>query len=334
MTRSYTETPAHETNKMHLEGDVTEAFTALFEKKRLLESGLPHAHIRPLLFILGGAQRGVYGGGCVSALREAGLGDVFDTVIGVSTGAPTAAYFLSGQPETGTSIYYEECVERPFFSITRGVVGEPIADVPYLTQVFRGEVGAKAIDQNAIKASRTKLYVIATHYATGKSEFFNAKTASPDIVAALADSMSIPLVAPIRRHGGEAFVDGDTANPFPIERVLHVFDPTHILILPNTTEVDACGQLSLKYTARIGLMKLFLPHKLSMKIKHHREMFACSLRLLRTKSQHNDVHWVIAWPDDTVAKLTQSSDALKDAAFRSRAFLLQALGHYARSPAL
>lgn len=81
---------------MILEGD-TSVIKAIKEKKRLLDTDAPHEHIRPLLVICGGLMRGVYGGGAVTALSDQGYGEVFDDIIGLSTGAPTAAYFWLGK---------------------------------------------------------------------------------------------------------------------------------------------------------------------------------------------------------------------------------------------
>jgi hypothetical protein len=42
---------------------------AIREKKRLIEAGLPHEHIRPLMLQVGGLMRGVYGAGGALALE-------------------------------------------------------------------------------------------------------------------------------------------------------------------------------------------------------------------------------------------------------------------------
>jgi len=65
----------------------------------------------------------VISGGQVIALEEAGLSDAFDIAVGVSTGAPIAAYFLAQQSVLGTSIYYEECTTPQFISLSRMRVG-------------------------------------------------------------------------------------------------------------------------------------------------------------------------------------------------------------------
>lgn len=81
----------------------------LFLKKALLRQGDPqHEKIRPLLLILSGAMRGTYGAGVTIALSQLGLYNVFDTVIGVSTGAGNAGYMLGGlkQSMIGASVYY------------------------------------------------------------------------------------------------------------------------------------------------------------------------------------------------------------------------------------
>jgi hypothetical protein len=98
-------------SKIHFEGQPKLVFGELQKRRDDLRNGIEN-NSNPVLMVLGGTLRGCYGGGGVIALKKMGLTDAFKTVIGISTGAPTVAYFLANQPEIGTSIYSEECFQN------------------------------------------------------------------------------------------------------------------------------------------------------------------------------------------------------------------------------
>lgn len=199
-------------------------------KRDLLAMNDPRASdIRLLLLILGGTMRGAYGGGQVCALEAWGLSEVFDNVVGISTGAPTAAFFLALQAVLGTSIYHEECTTPRFMSLRW-----PPVNADYLAQLFRGEVGAKRLDQEAIYASRSNFFIAATCAMTGKGILLDAKAAKPDIVQAIRASIAIPRFSggPVA-VGEEVCLDGAGAFAFPLREMMERFQPTDVLVLAN-----------------------------------------------------------------------------------------------------
>ncbi len=80
---------------MILEGD-NSVIDAIKEKKRLMDAGEAHEHIKPLLIIDGGLMKGVYGTGAVMAIHELEFTQAFTGVVGMSSGAVAVAYLLSG----------------------------------------------------------------------------------------------------------------------------------------------------------------------------------------------------------------------------------------------
>lgn len=205
----------------------------LYLKKELLEAeDSAHKEIRPLLVILGGGMVGVGGSAACIALHELGLGNVFDTTVGISAGACDCAYFLAGKEQMvlGTSIYHEELAGR-FVKASR----RPITDLKYLESVFRE--GPKALDTNVIQRHRSELCVVATELQTKKPAIIDAKTASPDIISTVIASAALPgklWGRPVEINGKDYF-DGSFGNPFPIELIIEKFDPTDILVIPNRT---------------------------------------------------------------------------------------------------
>ncbi len=126
---------------------------AILEKKRLMDAGGEHDHIRPLLIIDGGLMKGVYGGGAVLAFEELGLASVFTSAVGISSGAPTVAYLLSGEVRKSASLFYEECCSRKFLNMWRFWNQ---VDTFYFDAVFRGVTG-KGIEAKKVLASPVKV---------------------------------------------------------------------------------------------------------------------------------------------------------------------------------
>lgn len=64
------------------------------------------------LVLEGGALRGIYSCAVAHALAVHGYNDVFDLVIGTSSGGLNALYFESSSMEVAASIYYENAVDK------------------------------------------------------------------------------------------------------------------------------------------------------------------------------------------------------------------------------
>lgn len=211
---------------MHSEGNES-VLGRLLEKKRLRAcDDERHKDVRGLLLILTGGMRGAYGGGQVIALEKAGLTEEFDTVVGISTGSPTGAYFLSGQAEIGTSIYCVECTQPRFIDLARLRM-----DADYLAGVFYE--GGKKLDTDAVRASRSNFFIGVTCARTGSGSLIDAKR-MPDMVRAIRASIAMPLLTgkPVHLEGG-SFLDGGGAYPFPLEEAITRFSPTDVLVLAN-----------------------------------------------------------------------------------------------------
>lgn len=225
------------------EGD-TEVINALKEKKQLLSSGQSHDHIRPLLVIGGGLMRGVYGAGAVTALYDKGFGEVFDNVIAVSTGAPTAAYFLGGNPRSGSSIYYEECCSRTFlrglslrewFTNFCATYRDPL-NLVYLDSVFRGAT-LKPIDTERVFKSRTKFHIAVTDVETATARYINSCD-TEQLHTAIIASCNVPGLNYSKHYINDKQVtDGVIGSPFPVDFIKTLNPrPTHILVIANRTK--------------------------------------------------------------------------------------------------
>lgn len=287
-------------------GGLEENHPGVLVSRLLRKASTGDARIRPLLLILGGVMRGAYGAGAVIALHRAGLGQAFDTVVGASTGAPTGSFFVAGeqQTETRASIYYEECADRgrgyyPFISFRRFW---NIFDVEWLSSVFRE--GKKAIDVTAIRNSRTKLY-----YHGGNFDFIDAKTAQPDLFAALRASMSVPGISgqPMIVNQG-AYFDA-LCDPFPLRGVIERFHPTDVLVLPNVTFARS-HQVSVSDVALALASLRYMKTELARLALGRPRSFRQSYEY----AKHAEVHVGILWPPECgIRSLTRNPAVLKKA---------------------
>lgn len=200
----------------------------LLEKRDL--SSQEGEKIKTLLLVLGGGMKGSYSAGQMIGLNKMGLGNVFDSVVGISAGAGMSAYFSAGEEQTltGASLFYEECSKKEFIDFERI---HRIMDVDVVANAMRS--GKKSLDQEAILNSPRDFFVVVTNINTLQPELINVKTAVPDMISAVNASMAIPLVyrKEIELNGGQ-YIDGGL-DPLPIEKIIEKFHPTDILILPN-----------------------------------------------------------------------------------------------------
>ncbi|MEK7537262.1 MAG: patatin-like phospholipase family protein [Patescibacteria group bacterium] len=203
----------------------------LLLKNELLRNGdKKHEKIRPVLVILGGCMRGVSGAGSAIAFHLLGIADVFDVVVGTSTGAGIGAYFLSGleQALLGTSIYYQELPPR-FIKYFRS----PVVDIDFVEELLRD--GKKKLDTETIRMARSEFFVGVTDTEDGNHALLDTKTARPDLVSAIKASMAMAgLSSGSVVVNGRQYIDSG-GYPFPIREVVHQFKPTDVLLLPNCT---------------------------------------------------------------------------------------------------
>lgn len=277
-----------------------------------------HEQIRSVLIVCGGAMRGVYGAGAGIAFHRLGLAHCFDVVVGISTGAAIASYFLAGEEQTllGTTIYYEECLDG-FISFRRW----PIADADYIERVMRS--GRKKLDIDAILKHRSQFFVGATDWENGEGHFLDVKCAEPEPLVAIKASFAItelyrrPVVV-----NGRNFTDGSIAMPFPVKKVLQSFDPTDIFVITNCSQANASSSPS--WTRKV-LTTLFAAG-LSLQVRaltvRRSDLWTENLKYLRDCTSNV----AILWGPNSIGSLTRNRDLLRQAAAEGAQKTLVAFG--------
>ena len=299
---------------MLFEGNV-EVFERLFLKQKLLSEGNPlHAAIRPILVVQGGAMRGVYAAGEVTALHDHGLTHVFDAEITASTGTPIIAYKLAEQVRLGRTIYWTECATREFLSLRRRKGGY-VMDIDYLCEVFRGNTARNVrLDVDTLRRSRTQFYAAVTSTKTGVGSLIHMQEAC-DPINVIRASIAMPWLSHGDvKIGDESYLDGAVAFPFPATEAFR-FNPTDILVLANCPKDEQAGGAE-------GFAASLLPGSLSAGV---RKSFATIgeryTRELSVFRRQKECCWGILWTDNDVRSFDQNPKKLEAASLRAEEHL-------------
>lgn len=276
----------------------------LFRKRDLLLQGdRAHEQIRSALVICGGAMRGVYGAGAGLALQLLGLHNCFDVVIGISTGALVAAYFLDDleRGPDAVSIYYTECLDARFINFTNW----PVVNVDYIESVMRG--GRRPLDIQGILKHRSQFFVGATDWESGEGHFLDVKCAKPEPLAAIKASLAITGLyrRPVMVNGRN-FTDGSTALPFPTRKVLQSFQPTDMLVIANCSQAHASSSPSWTRKVLTNLFTTGLSPKVRALAAGRSGLWKENLEYLRGHTANVG----ILWGPDGVSQLTRNHTRL------------------------
>lgn len=202
---------------------------------------------RVALVIGGGGMRGSYVAGMLHALDRSGLRPGFDEVYGSSSGAISAAAFLTGSAADCAACFPEDLSTPEFINMRRLGTRRPVVRLDHLLdEVLRVR---KPLDWASLGRTPAPLRVVATDTADLRPDELLGMDTVADWRQALAASASIPLLAgPPVAYGGRRWVDGSVGEPLAMARALRG-GATHVLVMmPRGTEAihpDADAGLSL-----------------------------------------------------------------------------------------
>ncbi len=298
-----------DTDSISYEGDldVLRRITAHAEAKR---SGRDDGE-RPSLFVLGGMLRGAYGAGSLLALDEAGLRNAFESALGISTGAPSLAYFLAGQPER-VDIYYEEGTNPNLFDYWGPFKGRHIINTRFLADLLRGTFGKKKLDTGKMCESSTRLYVPLAEYETAKLHMCELHE-TKDPVEAIHAAISMPFFSHPVDIDGTAYVDGGVTDPFPLQQMIEREHPTCILVLANSPRG---WHYPWAYLVARFISRFFLPSVLSARM----EKAFVSYHELFEELRKSNIPYLIIWGDTEVGAFTRVANVLESAIERAKLY--------------
>jgi len=183
------------------------------------------------LVVEGGAMRGAISMAYLAALERQRMNTVFDDIFAESAGAVNAAYFVSGQAETGLELYRRAARSPGFLHKWRlhgildlDAVFEPIAD------------GELSLDCDRLRRSPTVVTVSLTDCAHGEPATLVLEGSDERIRTILkATSAVVPYYNRAVLLEGRGFVDGGIADPVPVLRAIEA-GCSHILVLLTRPE--------------------------------------------------------------------------------------------------
>lgn len=193
----------------------------------------PFSDGRKIIMVLyGGIMRGVRSGGAVMALEELGLTDAFDEIYAVSSGFPTACYFLSKKTEVGMSLYLEELVDPQFLHLWRVWKG---MDVGYLIRMMKEK---KPLDLERIFSRHTKLYVRVVNLQNHAFEYLEVHSAGRKNFWPLVHAaVSVPILHRLpSKIGNYEYIDTNINGYLPEHtRYALSHDATDVLVIYNAS---------------------------------------------------------------------------------------------------
>jgi len=282
---------------------------AIKEKKRLIDAGEDHGHIKPLLIIDGGLMKGAYGVGAGLALQELGYTDVFSTVVGISSGAPSASYFLAGEMDKVPSLIYEVCCSRKFINMWRFWNQ---VDTKYFIDVLRDPI--KGINEQKIFASQTDLYIGVADYKDGAPELLKTKNRE-ELLRAINASVLMPNVSTeIVTFNDIRYVDGGFTRPHILRKALDTVSATHVLVMTNQD----------KTATTLPLLERFLNHTLfrwrmpkALRFAAH-ERRKERMKVIEEMKLNQEQPYALIWGDHSIRSMERDSLVVRDVIEKSR----------------
>ena len=201
---------------------------------RRAAASVPGARVddhRVALVLGGGGMRGAYMAGMLRTLERAGLTPAFDEVYGSSSGAISAAAFLTGAAAGCAACYPEDLATKRFLDLRRIGSGRPALNLSLLIDDVLS--GSKPMAWERLGVTPGRLHIVATDVSDLRPHTLTGMADAADWRTALRASASIPLIAgPPVAWAGHRWVDGSVGEPLAVARAVRG-GATHVLALLN-----------------------------------------------------------------------------------------------------
>ena len=294
---------------MIFEGD-TAVIKTLQEKKRLMENGEPHDHIKPLLIIDGGLMKGAYSVGGVTALEELGYSDVFTNIVGISSGAPTAAYFVAREVQKGAGIFWQECSSRKFINMWRFWNQ---VNTFYIAAILRGVTG-KGLTTDKVFQSTTQLHIGVADFKTGAPRLLYPQTGE-DLLMAIQASILMPNVSnDIVTFDDIRYVDGGFTRPHILRTAIDSIEATHVLIMTNQDQTVSTIPRFERFLNQT-IFRMRMPAALRFAAHERRRE---RMKALEYMSAHYPKPYALVWGDHSIMSMERDATKIRAVTEKSR----------------
>lgn len=296
---------------MIFEGDLS-VIKAIKEKKRLMDAGEPHDHIRPAMIQCGGLMHGVYGVGTALALQEMGHIQTFTSLIGASSGAVVIAHFAAGTTEKGIDMLTKDCCNPKFVNFWRFWNQ---VDTKYFIDIIKNDE-RKKIDVEKISKNPAQLYIGVADYKTAKPVLIKPKNKDHFFKAMHASINMQNVSSSIIVIDGIHYADGGFSKPYITSAVIREIKPTHLLVIANDDKrfrpVTWLERLMNRTVFRLRLSGI-----LAHAINSRQESRSDSIK----EAFDSEVETAIIWGDSSIHWFEKNPKKIKSAIEASRTWL-------------
>ncbi len=199
------------------------------------------------LIVEGGGMRGAFAGGALGMMGELYPPENYDIVIGVSSGACSASYYVTeknidtARRNKILQVWRYELAGSKLMSYRNLLRGRPFLNQEYLIDELFGRrypVKREILDEK----STTPFYIVVSNIKTLQPEYHRAR--GDNLFNLLKAATSLPIATKGRRRIGETeYTDGGVLDPLPVQAAIDAgyTDLTVILTNPRTHEQGRIG---------------------------------------------------------------------------------------------
>ncbi len=205
-----------------------------------------------VVFVGGGAMRGIYSAGVLKALTELGIRKKVSAIYGISAGAFNAKHFALGSIADMLSWYTDAVPNNGVFQAHSPLA--LIRNVELVNMQMTKSLLAqrKLVDVDALVHCPTPVFFGMVHACTKQFEFKDARR--PDALQRLLASATIyPFVSEPVLVEGEPYIDGGYAESVALARLRVLHPGAKFLIVLNADERS--------YSIKQALAKLLVQFK-------------------------------------------------------------------------
>ena len=228
----------------------------------------------------------------------------------ISSGAPTAAYFVAREVQKGAGIFWQECSSRKFINMWRFWNQ---VNTFYIAAILRGVTG-KGLTTDKVFQSTTQLHIGVADFKTGAPRLLYPQTGE-DLLMAIQASILMPNVSnDIVTFDDIRYVDGGFTRPHILRTAIDSIEATHVLIMTNQDQtVSTIPRLERFLNQTIFRMRM--PAALRFAAHERRRE---RMKALEYMSAHYPKPYALVWGDHSIMSMERDATKIRAVTEKSR----------------